>query len=98
MLDNLLVQVNLYDRVWTKSFLNQCLVFIRNSLGRPEAMNGEHDDAIISVGICHYIRQNAPAEFKNPSIVQPKSVEQRIMERLERKKMNQQGISQRNYY
>jgi phage terminase large subunit len=98
MLDNLLVEVNNLDGVWTNDFLQECLVFIRNDQGRPEAAEGKHDDEVISTGICHYVRQNAPAEFKDPSNAQPKSVEQKIMERLERKKINKSGISQSNYY
>jgi len=99
MLDNLLVQVNLYDGIWTKDFLNQCLVFVKNSLGRPAAMDGEHDDCIIAAGICHYVRDNAPAEIKHaPS--EPQTVEQRIMARLQKKKEEKEGtrsVSQSNY-
>jgi hypothetical protein len=66
MLDNLNVQVNLFEGIWTKRFLQQCLVFIRNDMGRPEAMEGKHDDDIIATGIVHFIRENAPAEIAKP--------------------------------
>lgn len=62
MLDNLLVQVNLLEG-WSKDFLQQALVFIRNDNGRPEAMEGKHDDKIISTGIAYFIRENAPIHF-----------------------------------
>jgi len=98
MLDNLLVAVNNLDGVWTSDFLTECLTFIRNEQGRPEAVEGKHDDEVMSTGICHYIRDNVPAEFLNPNNIKSKSVEQRIIDRLAKKKYNQSGISQRNYY
>jgi hypothetical protein len=99
MLDNLLVEVNTQEGIWTKDFLVECLTFIRNDLGRPEAAEGKHDDEVISVGICHYVRDNAPAEIKHIS-TEPQTVEQRIMARLQKKKEAREGtqsISQSNY-
>ena len=97
MLDNLLVQVNLYDGIWSKRFLQECLVFIKNDMGRPEAMDGKHDDLIICTGIAHYIRENAPAEQVASGIRELKSVEERIMARLEAKKHQSNMISQNDY-
>ena len=62
MLDNLLVQTNLIDG-FSKDFCQQALVFIRADSGRPEAMEGKHDDKIISCGIAHFIRENAPVHY-----------------------------------
>lgn len=98
MLDNLLVEVNNNDGVWTKPFLNECLTFVRNEQGRPEAAEGKHDDEVMSVGICHYVRENVPAEILTSLSNAPKSVEERIMARLEKKKSQHQGINQNNYY
>jgi len=100
MLDNLLVQVNLYDNIWTKRFLTQCLVFVKNEQGRPQAMDGEHDDVVIANGICHYVRENAPAEYPKPRTVGDMTVEERIQKRLSDRKEAMSGIngvSQTNY-
>ena len=99
MLDNLLVAVNNNAGVWTKPFLDECLVFIRNEQGRPEAAQGKHDDEVISTGICHFIRENVPAEIVSSTNTVPKSLEEKIMLRLDKKKIgNNKGINQSNYY
>lgn len=36
--------------------LNECLTFVRNDKGRAEAMEGKHDDAVMSYGIALYAR------------------------------------------
>lgn len=36
--------------------LNECLTFVRNDKGRAEAMEGKHDDSVISYGIALYAR------------------------------------------
>lgn len=99
MLDNLLVEVNNNLGIWTKPFLNEALTFIRNDQGRPEAAEGKHDDEVLSVGICHFVRNNVPAQFENIT-AQPKSVEERIMARLAKKKLESQSdsIQQKDYY
>ena len=97
MLDNLLVQVNLEEGVWTKGFLQQCLVFIKADNGRPEAMQGKHDDIIIATGICHYIRENAPSVKQLPKTGELHTAEERIMARLKAKQLNTKTISQNNY-
>ncbi len=98
MLDNLLVQVNLYEGIWTTRFLQQCLTFVRNDMGKPDAMEGKHDDDIIANGICHYIRENAPAEIITPKTGELKTVEERIMARLNKLKSNSNEITQEDYY
>ena len=98
MLDNLLVAVNNNDGVWTKPFLAECLTFIRNEQGRPEAAEGKHDDEVLSVGICHYVRENVPAETLESTSKTPKSVEEKIMARLAKKKTKTSDINQSNYY
>jgi hypothetical protein len=37
--------------------LKEMLVFIKNEKGRPEAMEGEHDDTIFALAIAHYVRK-----------------------------------------
>lgn len=36
--------------------LREMLVFIKNERGRPEAMEGEHDDLVMGLAITYYIR------------------------------------------
>jgi len=84
LLDNLLVAVNMYNCWTNKDFLKECLTFIRNDAGRPEAAEGKHDDEIIATAICFYIRENAPAEFIRP-IGEPITIEERIKAYLENK-------------
>ena len=36
--------------------LREMLTFVRNERGRPEAMEGEHDDCVMALAIAHYIR------------------------------------------
>ena len=97
MLDHLQVQVNVLDGFYDKDFLSECLTFVRNDVGRPEADEGKHDDEVIATGICHFIRENAPAEKEQP-ISNIISVGDRVRARLEAKKKAQyKGISQKDY-
>ena len=96
MLDNLQVEFNTKYGIWTDGFLKECLTFIKNDLGRPEAAEGKHDDEVISVGICHYVRENAPSELTRP-LTAPRTVEERIMERLESRKREKSEIKQSDY-
>ena len=47
--------------------IEEMLTFVRNEKGRPEAMEGEHDDCVMSLAIAHYIRpqQSFEREEKN---------------------------------
>lgn len=86
--------------IWVdKDFLDECLVFIRNKVGRPEAMPSKHDDKIISEAIALEIRRNAPQAFNAPVKV-PQTNEQMVLMRLEAKKQRnqEQDISQSRYY
>ena len=61
LLDNLLSIVNKFNDIWTnEEFLRECLVFIRNERGRPEASQGENDDVVIATAISYMIRDTAP--------------------------------------
>jgi len=97
MLDNLNVQINLIEGIWTKSFLQQCLTFVRNDMGRPEAMDGKHDDRIIANGICHYIRENCPSSTLLPRTGELRTTEERIQARLNKLNNNSNTISQNDY-
>lgn len=84
------------DDIWTnKDFLDECLVFIRNKVGRPEAMNGKHDDEVFSTAIAYEIRRNAPQAFPTETEL-PQTTESLIMQRLARLK-NPEGPSQYDY-
>lgn len=65
------LQKMLYNNpeMWTnKDFLNECLTFVRNKMGRPEAMGGKHDDEIMATAIAMEIRRNAPQAFAQPEV------------------------------
>ena len=81
-----------------KEFLEECLVFVRNKVGRPEAMSGKHDDDVISHAIALEIRRNAPEAFQEPKEI-PQNSQSYVMQRLERIKSrnNQSDINQEAY-
>ena len=86
--------------IWVdKEFLEQCLVFVRNKVGRPEAMPSKHDDRIIAEAIALEIRRNAPQAFQALAPV-PQTNEQIVLMRLEKLKKSKYGgseISQDRY-
>lgn len=55
-----------YDNIWTPPFLQECLTFVRNKQGEPEAMAGKHDDQIFALAIALEVRRNAPYAFTMP--------------------------------
>lgn len=84
---------------WTDAaFLEECLVFVRNKLGKPAAMSGKHDDRIFATAIALEIRRNAPEAFEKPT-VQESSPEYRVMLRLQALKNKKMGsmVNQRDY-
>ena len=48
--------------------LNECLTFITNEHGRKEAMQGKHDDLVMSLGIGYYVRN---AHYFKVATVEP---------------------------
>ena len=44
------------DTINSKELLRECLSFIKNEQGRPEAEQGKHDDRVMAMAIAHYIR------------------------------------------
>jgi hypothetical protein len=46
--------------------LQEALTFVINDRGRPEAMQGEHDDRIMALAIAHYIRPRQSCKAKEP--------------------------------
>lgn len=79
--------------IWVdKDFLEECLVFVRNKVGRPEAMPSKHDDKIISEAIALEIRRNAPQAFTPPREV-PTTNEQLVLMRLAELKRARHGTS-----
>ena len=87
-----------HDDIWNDvEFLRECLTFVRNKRGRPEAMSGKHDDEILSAAIVYELRRNAPIEFERPAEVLP-TRENIVKARLERLYGRQnKTISQQQY-
>ena len=54
------------DLINDRATLEELLTFVRNEKGKPEAMNGSHDDLVISLGIAHYIRPQQDYAFLEP--------------------------------
>ena len=44
------------DTINSSALLRECLSFIKNEQGRPEAEQGKHDDRVMAMAIAHYIR------------------------------------------
>lgn len=98
LLDNLLSLINKYDDIWlNEDFLRECLVFVRNENGRPEAMQSENDDEIIATAISYMIRDNAPVEFEKEQEI-PQTGSEYVKMRLEQLYgAKNKGISQDDY-
>lgn len=74
MLDNLKVLLANYPDIWTNvDFLNECLTFVKNQNGRPEAMMGRHDDEVMATAITYFIKESAPTQFNQPQIISQSS-------------------------
>ena len=46
--------------------INEMLTFTRNSKGRPEAIEGAHDDCVMALAITYYVRQQQRATVQLP--------------------------------
>ena len=46
--------------------LNEMLTFARNSKGRPEAIEGAHDDCVMALAIAYYIRDQQKTTVEKP--------------------------------
>lgn len=44
------------DMVWSKRFISQAYAFVRNAKGKPEAMEGSHDDAVMCRSVVYGAR------------------------------------------
>ena len=44
--------------------LRECLTFIKNEAGRPEAMEGYHDDRVMALAIAYYSRSQQTTQIK----------------------------------
>lgn len=87
-----------YPNIWTnKDFLEECLTFVRNKVGKPEAMSSKHDDEIMATAIAYEIRRNAPQAFRQPEAKTQGDV--MVLARLEKLygKKNKMTISQQDY-
>lgn len=45
------------DRIVDIDTLKECLDFVRNEKGRPEAVEGKHDDLVLCTAITYYVRE-----------------------------------------
>ena len=100
ILANLKSYLNNYNDIWVdKEFLMECLTFVRNKVGKPEAMEGRKDDRVMAEAIAFEIRKNAPSEFEKPVSLYTQTNEQRIMARLDylKKSKNKSMITQDSY-
>ena len=97
ILSELRKMLSQYKDIWNdKEFLEECLVFVRNRMGRPESMSGKNDDEIMSTAIVYEIRRNAPTSFEPDKVLPPD--QQRIQDRLDaRYGKKSTGISQRDF-
>jgi hypothetical protein len=83
ILSELQKMVAKYKDIWTdKDLLLECLTFVRNRVGRPEAMNGKNDDCVFAAAIAYEIRRNAPVEFAK-EVEKPRTNEDYVKQRLE---------------
>lgn len=100
ILANLKYFLNQYPDIWVdKDFLDECLVFVRNKAGRPEAMPSKHDDKIMAEAIALEIRRNAPQSY-TPPVETPQTNEQLVLMRLAKLKASRQdsgAITQDRY-
>ncbi len=100
ILSELQKMIGKHPNIWTdEDFLKECLTFIRNRVGRPEAMSGKNDDCVFAGAIAYEIRRNAPVSFDKPA--EPvRTNEDYVRERLEKiygKKNQHQMISQDDF-
>lgn len=95
ILSELRKMLNLHNCWTNKDFLNECLTFVRNRNGRPEAMSGKNDDEIFATAIAYEIRRNAPEAFE-----EKKPQSSYVLDRLEKLYGNKEksSIHQSNYY
>jgi hypothetical protein len=66
MLAELQKTVSEKDDIWDKRLLRQCLTFVKNKVGRPEAASGKKDDEIFAAAIGLMVRHNVPVFVKEP--------------------------------
>ena len=88
----------LQDDAWNdRELLEECLVFVRNKVGRPEAMQGKHDDEIFAEAIALEIRRNAPESFPETQPI-PQDGHNYVLNRLQKiKERKGTGIGQSAY-
>lgn len=52
----------------SKEVLLEMLSFVRNKSGRPEAINGKHDDLVMAKAIAHYIRDESGTSLQKDDL------------------------------
>lgn len=101
--DNILVELksclNTITDCWTNAdFLRECMTFVRGVNGKPEAMQGRHDDEVMATAIAFQIRVNAPREFQMP-VEAPQTNLEITRQRIEKLygHKDSKSISQKDY-
>jgi phage terminase large subunit len=44
--------------------LSEMITFVKNDKGKPEALQGKHDDLVIATAIAHFISSQQPAKWE----------------------------------
>lgn len=101
MLAELNKMLNLHDDVWQDGeLLSECLSFVRNDAGRPEAVSGSNDDELFATAIAFMIRENAPKFAKErPREVSPAEMRREdIAEAIRRRNLGEEEREFREDY
>lgn len=84
-----------------KRILKEMLTFIKNKMGRPEAMNGKHDDQIMAKAIALHIHSTAPKPVEEEAIINSQNIgsgQNVVLERLKKMYGPKKGVSSQSNY
>lgn len=98
ILSELRRMISEHSNIWNNiGFLEEGLVFIRNSSGVPSAQSGKNDDEVMATAIAYEIRQNMPEAFEDAQEIS--TTNQLVLARLERLygKKDKVSIGQNKY-
>lgn len=84
-----------------KRALKEMLTFVKNKMGRPEAMSGKHDDQIMAKAIAFYIHSTAPPPVEDEAIITSQhigSANNIVLERLKKRYKQHSTVPGQNRY
>lgn len=58
------------ELILDEDLINEMLRFVKNDMGRPEAMDNEHDDCVMSMAIAQFIRPQQRYTVKNIEVIE----------------------------